>query len=153
MSRAQVNSLGSVISPSMYDTVWLHYLAKSRTRVLTSLPFLHLDLKVKEAPRGGAETETAMSVTSMAAYLARRAAQKERVRILYRRALKDTLNWAVHRHLFYDDVSSIADLTLLLTADLAESFNRFNYIAVSFSFFFFSGFEFARKVRGKQTCG
>ncbi|KAF9676089.1 hypothetical protein SADUNF_Sadunf09G0102100 [Salix dunnii] len=43
-----------------------------------------------------------MSVAT-ATYLARRAAQKERVRILYRRALKDTLNWAVHRHLFYED--------------------------------------------------
>ncbi|XP_038989777.1 NADH dehydrogenase [ubiquinone] 1 beta subcomplex subunit 9 [Phoenix dactylifera] len=41
---------------------------------------------------------------STASYLARRAAQKERVRILYRRALRDTLNWAVHRHLFYQDV-------------------------------------------------
>ena len=45
-----------------------------------------------------------MSISSTAGYLARRAAQKERVRILYRRALKDTLNWAVHRHLFYRDV-------------------------------------------------
>ncbi|KAK7283530.1 hypothetical protein RIF29_13103 [Crotalaria pallida] len=50
-----------------------------------------------------------MSITSSAAYLARRAAQKERVRILYRRALKDTLNWAVHRHLFYDDASNLRD--------------------------------------------
>ncbi|XP_057456500.1 NADH dehydrogenase [ubiquinone] 1 beta subcomplex subunit 9 [Lotus japonicus] len=47
-----------------------------------------------------------MSVT---AYFARRAAQKERVRILYRRALKDTLNWAVHRHLFYDDAANLRD--------------------------------------------
>ena len=45
-----------------------------------------------------------MSLTSTAGYVARRAAQRERVRILYRRALKDTLNWAVHRHLFYQDV-------------------------------------------------
>ena len=45
-------------------------------------------------------------MASTAGYLARRAAQKERVRLLYRRALKDTLNWAVHRHLFYQDVSS-----------------------------------------------
>ncbi|KAK9113010.1 hypothetical protein Scep_020529 [Stephania cephalantha] len=44
-----------------------------------------------------------------ATYLARRAAQKERVRILYRRALKDTLNWAVHRHLFYRDASDLRD--------------------------------------------
>ncbi|CAN6911170.1 unnamed protein product, partial [Brassica oleracea] len=33
-------------------------------------------------------------------------------RILYRRALKDTLNWAVHRHIFYRDAS-----------DLREKFN------------------------------
>lgn len=55
-----------------------------------------------------------MSITSTAAYVARRAAQKERVRILYRRALKDTLNWAVHRHLFYDDVS-ISHLHLIFS--------------------------------------
>lgn len=45
-------------------------------------------------------------MATSAGFLARRAAQKERVRLLYRRALKDTLNWAVHRHLFYQDVSS-----------------------------------------------
>ncbi|KAB2042938.1 hypothetical protein ES319_D02G252600v1 [Gossypium barbadense] len=50
-----------------------------------------------------------MSGASTAAYLARRAAQKERVRILYRRALKDTLNWAVHRHLFYQDASDLRE--------------------------------------------
>ncbi|CAJ2642665.1 NADH dehydrogenase [ubiquinone] 1 beta subcomplex subunit 9 [Trifolium pratense] len=50
-----------------------------------------------------------MSLTSTAAYVARRAAQKEKVRILYRRALKDTLNWAVHRHLFYEDASNLRD--------------------------------------------
>ncbi|KAK4405308.1 Epimerase family protein SDR39U1, chloroplastic [Sesamum angolense] len=44
-----------------------------------------------------------------ASYLARRAAQKERVRILYRRALKDTLNWAVHRHLFYPDADALRE--------------------------------------------
>ncbi|XP_078442464.1 LYR family of Fe/S cluster biogenesis protein [Wolffia australiana] len=44
-----------------------------------------------------------------ASYLARRAAQKERVRILYRQALKDTLNWAVHRHLFYQDASELRE--------------------------------------------
>ncbi|KAL0384026.1 UNVERIFIED_CONTAM: NADH dehydrogenase [ubiquinone] 1 beta subcomplex subunit [Sesamum radiatum] len=49
-----------------------------------------------------------MSV-STASYLARRAAQKERVRILYRRALKDTLNWAVHRHLFYPDADALRE--------------------------------------------
>ncbi|KAL0536133.1 hypothetical protein IC582_025067 [Cucumis melo] len=50
-----------------------------------------------------------MSFSSTAGYLARRAAQKERVRILYRRALKDTLNWAVHRHLFYKDASDLRE--------------------------------------------
>ncbi|KGN61854.1 NADH dehydrogenase [ubiquinone] 1 beta subcomplex subunit 9 [Cucumis sativus] len=50
-----------------------------------------------------------MSFLSTAGYLARRAAQKERVRILYRRALKDTLNWAVHRHLFYKDASDLRE--------------------------------------------
>jgi len=48
-----------------------------------------------------------MSGVSTAAYVARRAAQKEQVRILYRRALKDTLNWAVHRHLFYQDADAL----------------------------------------------
>lgn len=48
-------------------------------------------------------------VLFVAGYLARRAAQKERVRILYRRALKDTLNWAVHRHLFYRDASDLRE--------------------------------------------
>ncbi|RYR69808.1 hypothetical protein Ahy_A03g016356 [Arachis hypogaea] len=50
-----------------------------------------------------------MSLTSTAAHAARRAAQRERVRILYRRALKDTLNWAVHRHLFYDDAANLRE--------------------------------------------
>uniref|UniRef100_A0A7N2MZJ7 NADH dehydrogenase [ubiquinone] 1 beta subcomplex subunit 9 n=1 Tax=Quercus lobata TaxID=97700 RepID=A0A7N2MZJ7_QUELO len=50
-----------------------------------------------------------MSLASTAGYAARRAAQRERVRILYRRALKDTLNWAVHRHLFYQDASELRE--------------------------------------------
>ncbi|PON99905.1 Complex 1 LYR protein [Trema orientale] len=50
-----------------------------------------------------------MSAVWSTGYLARRAAQKERVRILYRRALKDTLNWAVHRHLFYQDASDLRE--------------------------------------------
>ncbi|TYH37355.1 hypothetical protein ES332_D12G034000v1 [Gossypium tomentosum] len=50
-----------------------------------------------------------MSGATTAAYFARRAAQKERVRILYRCALKDTLNWAVHRHLFYQDASGLRE--------------------------------------------
>ncbi|KAI0493905.1 hypothetical protein KFK09_024032 [Dendrobium nobile] len=45
--------------------------------------------------------------SSTLGYLARRAAQKERVRILYRRALKNTLDWAVHRHLFYCDADEL----------------------------------------------
>ncbi|KAL6504561.1 NADH dehydrogenase [ubiquinone] 1 beta subcomplex subunit 9 [Orobanche gracilis] len=44
-----------------------------------------------------------------ASYVSRRAAQKERVRTLYRRALKDTLNWAVHRHLFYHDADALRE--------------------------------------------
>ncbi|CAD6343723.1 unnamed protein product, partial [Miscanthus lutarioriparius] len=48
-------------------------------------------------------------MASTAGYLARQAAQKEQVRLLYRRALKDTLNWAVHRHLFYQDASDLQD--------------------------------------------
>ncbi|XP_051145587.1 NADH dehydrogenase [ubiquinone] 1 beta subcomplex subunit 9 [Andrographis paniculata] len=44
-----------------------------------------------------------------ASYLARRAAQKEKVRILYRRALKDTLNYAVHRHIFYPDADELRE--------------------------------------------
>ncbi|CAO2813478.1 unnamed protein product [Amaranthus hypochondriacus] len=44
---------------------------------------------------------------STASYLARRAAQKQKVRILYRRALRDTLNWAVHRHIFYKDADEL----------------------------------------------
>ncbi|GAB4837834.1 NADH dehydrogenase [ubiquinone] 1 beta subcomplex subunit 9 [Ancistrocladus abbreviatus] len=42
-----------------------------------------------------------------ASYVARRAAQKQRVRLLYRRALRETLNWAVHRHLFYEDADEL----------------------------------------------
>ncbi|XP_059647594.1 NADH dehydrogenase [ubiquinone] 1 beta subcomplex subunit 9 [Cornus florida] len=48
-------------------------------------------------------------MSASASYLARRAAQKERVRILYRRALKDTLSWAVHRHLFYQDADVLRE--------------------------------------------
>ncbi|KAF3790833.1 NADH dehydrogenase ubiquinone 1 beta subcomplex subunit 9 [Nymphaea thermarum] len=36
----------------------------------------------------------AAAAAAASTYLARRAAQKERVRILYRRTLKDTLDWA-----------------------------------------------------------
>ncbi|OAY65127.1 NADH dehydrogenase [ubiquinone] 1 beta subcomplex subunit 9 [Ananas comosus] len=54
---------------------------------------------------------------SAAGYLARRAAQKERVMLLYRRALKDTLNWAVHRHIFYQDAS-----------DLREKFEAYRHV-------------------------
>ncbi|XP_009617688.1 NADH dehydrogenase [ubiquinone] 1 beta subcomplex subunit 9-like [Nicotiana tabacum] len=50
-----------------------------------------------------------MSGIAKASFVARRAAQKERVRILYRRALRDTLNWAVHRHLFYPDADALRE--------------------------------------------
>ena len=62
----------------------------------------HYSQAPNRRPQSREQREREMSAT--ASYLARRAAQKERVRILYRRALKDTLNWAVHRHLFYQDV-------------------------------------------------
>ncbi|KAK1261290.1 NADH dehydrogenase [ubiquinone] 1 beta subcomplex subunit 9 [Acorus gramineus] len=45
--------------------------------------------------------------STIANYLLRRASQKERVRILYRRALKDTLNWSVHRHMFYSEADKL----------------------------------------------
>ncbi|RRT55800.1 hypothetical protein B296_00044903 [Ensete ventricosum] len=48
-------------------------------------------------------------MSAAAAYLARRAAQKERVRLLYRRALKDTLNWTVNRHHFYQHASDLRE--------------------------------------------
>ncbi|KAL9671792.1 hypothetical protein QQ045_009365 [Rhodiola kirilowii] len=51
--------------------------------------------------------ESAMS--GIAAYVARGAAQKERGRILYRRALKDTLNRDVHRHIFDQDASDLRE--------------------------------------------
>ncbi|CAN6162729.1 unnamed protein product, partial [Urochloa humidicola] len=65
--------------------------------------------EARGARREGAAAAAARSMASTAGYLARRAAQKERVRLLYRRALKDTLNWAVHRHLFYQDASDLRD--------------------------------------------
>ncbi|KAG6515844.1 NADH dehydrogenase [ubiquinone] 1 beta subcomplex subunit 9-like [Zingiber officinale] len=49
------------------------------------------------------------SAGAVASYLARRSAQKERVRLLYRRGLKDALNWAVHRHLFYQGASDLRE--------------------------------------------
>ncbi|KAJ7978529.1 NADH dehydrogenase [ubiquinone] 1 beta subcomplex subunit 9 [Quillaja saponaria] len=80
-----------------------------------------------------------MSATSIAGYLGRRAAQKERVRILYRKALKDTLNWAVHRHLFYQDASELRerfeankhvedpDTIDRMIADAEETYNKFRH--------------------------
>ncbi|KAJ1692687.1 hypothetical protein LUZ63_009385 [Rhynchospora breviuscula] len=65
--------------------------------------------KEREREREEEEEKEEMSIAGAAGYLARRAAQKERVRILYRRALKDTLNWAVHRHLFYQDASELRE--------------------------------------------
>ncbi|XP_030472435.1 NADH dehydrogenase [ubiquinone] 1 beta subcomplex subunit 9 [Syzygium oleosum] len=81
----------------------------------------------------------AAATATTAGYLARRAAQKERVRILYRRALKDTLNWAVHRHLFYQDASDlrerfesnkhVEDLDTIdrLIADAEASYNKWRH--------------------------
>ncbi|KAK1296655.1 NADH dehydrogenase [ubiquinone] 1 beta subcomplex subunit 9 [Acorus calamus] len=45
--------------------------------------------------------------STIANYLLRRASQKERVRILYRKALKDTLNWSVHRYMFYPEADKL----------------------------------------------
>lgn len=88
---------------------------------------------------------------SVAAYLARRAAQKERVRILYRRALKDTLNWAVHRHLFYDDVSSSpSPFTSIFS--LLHSIHP-SFISLTILSLYLPGFKPPRKVRAKQTRG
>ncbi|KAM1036710.1 hypothetical protein ACFX13_032335 [Malus domestica] len=50
-----------------------------------------------------------MSGVSTVVYVARQAAQKEKVQILYRRALKDTLNWAVHRLFFYPDADALRE--------------------------------------------
>ncbi|KAJ9171104.1 hypothetical protein P3X46_019152 [Hevea brasiliensis] len=46
---------------------------------------------------------------STTAYLVRKATQKERVQILYSQAIKGTLNWAVHCHLFYQDASKLRE--------------------------------------------
>ncbi|KAM2623932.1 hypothetical protein EV1_031315 [Malus domestica] len=50
-----------------------------------------------------------MSGVSTAAYVACQAAQKEKVQILYRRAFRDTLNWAIHRLLFYPDADALRE--------------------------------------------
>ncbi|CAN6463705.1 unnamed protein product [Victoria cruziana] len=52
---------------------------------------------------------SAAAAAAASTYLARRAAQKQRVRILYRRTLKDTLDWVVHRHLFYQEASDLRE--------------------------------------------
>lgn len=79
-----------------------------------------------------------MSLSS-ASYLARRAAQKQQVRLLYRRSLRDTLNWAVHRHLFYSDAdelrkkfdasSSVDDLDTIdrMIADGEAEYNKWRH--------------------------
>ncbi|KAK3134559.1 hypothetical protein QOZ80_6AG0550720 [Eleusine coracana subsp. coracana] len=73
---------------------------------ISKLNSSHLTTEEREREKRAA---AARSMATTAGYLARRAAQKERVRLLYRRALKDTLNWAVHRHLFYQDASDLRD--------------------------------------------
>eukprot|EP00252_Welwitschia_mirabilis_P016173 TRINITY_DN35721_c0_g1_i1.p1 TRINITY_DN35721_c0_g1~~TRINITY_DN35721_c0_g1_i1.p1 ORF type:complete len:119 (-),score=23.48 TRINITY_DN35721_c0_g1_i1:139-495(-) len=53
-----------------------------------------------------------MSVTAAAEkslYAARRAAQKEKVRWLYRQSLKHALSWCIHRHLFWEQASNMRD--------------------------------------------
>jgi len=102
---------------------------------------------------------SAASAVTTAGYLARRAAQKERVRILYRRALKDTLNWAVHRHLFYQDVLPLSLLGFRISS-IARSqhwaADRHARIVLLFYLFFFSvfsGVRFAREVRSQQARG
>lgn len=89
-----------------------------------------------------------MSV-STTAYLARRAAQKERVQILYRRALRDTLNWAVHRHLFYQDVH-FPNLNISFRS---HSNSALTYVINTKFFFINPGFEPPREVRRQKACG
>ncbi|KAI3736293.1 hypothetical protein L6452_15832 [Arctium lappa] len=58
-------------------------------------------------------------------YMAKRAVQKERVRTLYRCALKNALNWAVRRHLFYpnDDIDTIDRMIV----DGEAKYNKWRY--------------------------
>jgi len=87
-------------------------------------------------------------MASTAGFLARRAAQKERVRLLYRRALKGTLNWAVHRHLFYQDVSS--------PFPLSNPGSRSSSLLADGSDLVFlscAGVGSQGQVRGQPTCG
>ena len=87
-------------------------------------------------------------MASTAGYLARRAAQKERVRLLYRRALKGTLNWAVHRHLFYQDVGS--------PFPLSNPGSRSSSLLADGSDLVFlscAGVGSQGQVRGQPTCG
>jgi hypothetical protein len=91
-------------------------------------------------------------IDSTAAYFARRAAQKERVRILYRRALKDTLNWAVHRHIFYRDVS-----LFLRSPNRTWTFWFFTdlsfWFLIPFDLRYLSGFWSAWEVQCQPRCG
>lgn len=88
------------------DDVWRwHFLLASRSFHRT---------QNREKYKQRSERERGEMSVSTASYLVRRATQKERVRILYRRALKDTLNWAVHRHLFYHDVIVLLSLAIAI---------------------------------------
>jgi len=87
--------------PDQVQTAHRHLRGRDPVRIRSPIP--NPTTAARGERRKGA---AARSMASTAGYLARRAAQMERVRLLYRRALKDTLNWAVHRHLFYQDVSS-----------------------------------------------
>ena len=98
---------------------------------------------------GGGERKMSLSTAS---YLARRAAQKQKVRLLYRRALRDTLNWAVHRHLFYQDVIPqffIPFLGFLLSQiefELPQSSHSSDLLV-------FLGWWASQEVRCQQKCG
>lgn len=91
-------------------------------KLLHSFFLPHLKSLKSRTVRRERKKREKMSITSTAAYVARRAAQKERVRILYRRALKDALNWAVHRRIFYEDVCFLSlSQSLFLSLDIFRS--------------------------------
>ncbi|CAH1431213.1 unnamed protein product [Lactuca virosa] len=70
-------------------------------------------------------------MSGAASYLARRATQREKVGILYRRALKYSINCAIHRHLFYPDADALRErfdanknvVSLLLVTQVREPFD------------------------------
>lgn len=117
-----------------------------RRRRFVSIPSFSCQLVARQRSVKERKREREMSGVSTAAYVARRAAQKEQVRILYRRALKDTLNWAVHRHLFYQDVRT-ALLSPIPIFQYPISFIRF----IQFAIFIFRPMLCARGSRPTRT--